>query len=117
MSAGLEDRPVDLVHLARYTGGDSNLNAEVLRLFQTQADEILEQLHDVLPTGDGKAWHELHHSLKGAARGIGAFTLADASAAAEAIPPGDREKATAALEAVQHRADTVRIFIAAYLRH
>lgn len=117
MSAGLENRPIDLVHLARYTGGDMDLNAEVLRLFQTQADEILEQLREVLPTANVKAWHELHHSLKGAARGIGAFNLADATAAAESINPIDREKAAAALETVQHRADNVRVFISAYLRH
>ena len=117
MSLHLDDRPIDLVHLARYTGGDMSLNAEVLRLFQTQADEILEQLRDALPTADAKAWHVLHHSLKGAARGVGAFGLADATAEAEAVPPSVREKAAAALKAVENRADTVRIFISAYLRH
>jgi HPt (histidine-containing phosphotransfer) domain-containing protein len=117
MSVGLEDRPIDLVHLARYTGGDMTLNSEVLRLFQTQADEILEQLREALPTADVKAWHALNHSLKGAARGIGAFNLADATAEAEAVDPMDREKAAAALSAVQTRADNVRIFISAYLRH
>ncbi len=31
---------VDLAHLARYTGGDAALNAEILRLFDNQASEI-----------------------------------------------------------------------------
>ena len=40
MSAVGNQRPVDLVHLSRYTGGDTALNAEILQLFDTQADEL-----------------------------------------------------------------------------
>ena len=32
----MTDTPVDLAHLARYTGGDKSLNAEILRLFDGQ---------------------------------------------------------------------------------
>ncbi len=36
----------------------------------------------------GKSWHELTHTLKGAARGVGAFGLADVAAEAEKISDG-----------------------------
>ncbi len=80
-------RPVDLVHLARYTGGDQALNAEVLQLFVNQAGELVRRMDGVLQTGDAKTWREVAHSLKGAARGIGAFAMADAAAACEPIDP------------------------------
>jgi len=43
---------VDLAHLARYTGGDEALNAEVLRLFDEQATDLVSQLRAVLDTHD-----------------------------------------------------------------
>jgi len=32
---------IDMDHLARYTGGDATLNAEILRLFEAQANARL----------------------------------------------------------------------------
>ena len=40
----MADAPVDLAHLARYTGGDKALNAEILRLFDGQVTEMVGQL-------------------------------------------------------------------------
>ena len=37
----MPDAPVDLAHLARYTGGDKVLNAEILRLFDNQVSEMV----------------------------------------------------------------------------
>ncbi len=79
---------VDLDHLARYTGGDAALNAEILRLFDSQASELVARLQSILDARDAKSWREITHTLKGAARGIGAFGLGDAAAAAEPIDPG-----------------------------
>lgn len=108
--------PVDLDHLARYTGGDAALNAEVLRLFAGQTGELLNRLKEIAELGDGKAWREITHSLKGAARGIGAFALADMAAEAEPIDPKiDASRAHAALRELSSRAQTVRWFIDAYL--
>ncbi len=39
-------RPVDLVHLSRYTLGERALEREVLELFCTQSSIYLERLHD-----------------------------------------------------------------------
>jgi HPt (histidine-containing phosphotransfer) domain-containing protein len=109
-------RPVDLVHLARYTGGDQALNAEVLQLFVNQAGELVRRMDGVLQTGDVKIWKEVAHSLKGAARGIGAFAMANAAEACEPIDPAsDNNGAAGALRALKSDSDAVKIFIDAYL--
>ena len=112
----MNTRPVDLAHLARYTGGDQALNAEVLQLFVNQAGELVQRMDSVLQTGDVKTWKEVAHSLKGAARGIGAFAMANAAEACEPIDPAsDANGAAGALRALKTDSDAVRIFIDAYL--
>jgi HPt (histidine-containing phosphotransfer) domain-containing protein len=108
--------PVDLDHLARYTGGDRSLNAEVLRLFVGQAGELMGQLQTVLDARDYKGWRHITHSIKGAARGIGAFALADVAAEAEPLDLSkDSSAALAAIGALRLRAEAVHRFVQAYL--
>lgn len=108
--------PVDLAHLARYTGGDAALNAEVLKLFSGQSEQMMGQLKLTVESGDARRWREIAHSLKGAARGIGAFELADFAAAMEPIDPtSDKAKAHAALHELSNRAQMVQWFIDEYL--
>ena len=106
---------VDLVHLARYTGGDPQLNAEILRLFDHQATELVGRLRSIIEARDAKSWKLAVHTLKGAARGIGAFGLGDAAAAAEPIDPSDAKTAEAAIQSLEGKTDQVRLFIKAYL--
>ena len=108
---------VDLVHLARYTGGDEALNAEVLRLFDRQASEMVSRLGPILDARDARTWAEIAHSLKGAARGIGAFALADAAAFAEPIDPANAAHALPALLALREEAEAVQTFIQRYLEN
>jgi HPt (histidine-containing phosphotransfer) domain-containing protein len=116
MPVSAQARPVDLVHLSRYTGGDPQLNAEILQLFAGQAAELMQKLQTVLETRDLKGWKEITHSLKGAARGIGAFAMADAAANAEpALPASDNADAIRALQELKLEAEAVQLFIAAYL--
>ena len=74
--------PVDLDHLARYTGGDKTLNAEILKLFDGQVSEMVGQLLSILEQRDASKWREVTHTIKGAARGVGAFAMGEAAAAA-----------------------------------
>jgi len=107
---------VDLDHLARYTGGDEAINAEILRLFDSQITEMVGKLQSILDSRDTKSWKEITHTLKGAARGIGAFDMADAAAFAEPIDPiKDRGNASVAIAALKGRSDAVRSFIKTYL--
>ena len=107
---------VDLDHLSRYTGGDEAINAEVLRLFDAQTSELVGRLQTILDARDAKSWKEIIHTLKGAARGIGAFSMADAAAFAEPIDPvRDRGNASLAIAVLKTSADSVQAFIRAYL--
>jgi HPt (histidine-containing phosphotransfer) domain-containing protein len=72
--------PIDLVHLARQTLGDSGLQEEVLRLF----DQLQHTYFSRLETSTNR--NELMvnlHALKGAAAGVGAFALARLARTAE----------------------------------
>lgn len=75
-------RPIDLVHLARQTGGDKVLESEVLALFARQARQAVTQLGEV----DSASRVELAHKLAGAAKGVGAFEVARCAEAIEAKP-------------------------------
>ena len=67
--------PLDLDHLARMTLGDVELEREVLGMFAEQSIRLVAAMM-ALPA-DAAA---LAHKLKGAARGIGAFAVAEAAA-------------------------------------
>jgi HPt (histidine-containing phosphotransfer) domain-containing protein len=71
---------IDFEHLARMTLGEPGLEAEVLTLFDRQADILLERMRDAPP----KAVAAFAHTLKGSARGIGAWRVAAAADAVEA---------------------------------
>jgi HPt (histidine-containing phosphotransfer) domain-containing protein len=110
-------RPVNLPHLARYTGGDRALDAEVLTLFTGQAEQLIARLRIHLEHADTKGWHDVAHSLKGAARGIGAFALGDAAEAAEKLNPGTQAvEAGRAVEQLRSLATSVKLFVEAYLK-
>jgi len=77
-------RPVDLVHLSRYTLGERDLEREVLELFCTQSFVYLERLK---ASSSDKDWKDLTHSLKGSARAVGAWRVANAAERAERAEP------------------------------
>ena len=74
----MSGEPVDFDYLETYAGGDRQVIAEVLALFQGQAEVWATTLAD---PGDG--WRDLNHTIKGAARGIGAVGLGDVADRAE----------------------------------
>lgn len=73
-------RPIDLVHLAKQCLGDEHLEYEILRLFDTTIKTYFERL-ELAATYDDLAINL--HSIKGAAGGVGAFTIADLAKACE----------------------------------
>lgn len=74
------DRPIDLVHLSRQTMGDTELETELLMLFDKQAAMIVQRLEGPAPLGKDNWQAELAHLLKGSARAIGAARVARAAA-------------------------------------
>jgi HPt (histidine-containing phosphotransfer) domain-containing protein len=112
------ETPVDIAHLDRYTGGDRAINEEVLQLFENSCNEILAGFDAVLENGlppeMAKQWRDSAHTLKGAARGIGAFDLADAAAVVEDTG-ADRMAAIEALQRLKAKAAVVHAFIQDFL--
>jgi HPt (histidine-containing phosphotransfer) domain-containing protein len=106
---------IDLEHLARYTGGEKGLNGEILRLFDGQITSMVAELNALLASRDSKRWREIAHTIKGAARGVGAFEMGEAAAKAEPVNPADSAEAEAAIQKLEREAETVRAFIQTYL--
>jgi HPt (histidine-containing phosphotransfer) domain-containing protein len=114
MIAAMSD-VIDLDHLARYTGGEKALNAEILKLFDGQVSEMVGQLRGVIAARDARRWKEITHTIKGAARGVGAFAFGEAAAAAEPVDPANGERATQAILRLSDEAMAVHDFIRQYL--
>ena len=75
-------RPIDLVHLSRYTLGERELEREVLELFCSQSLLYNERLRYAKSDQD---WKEAAHSLVDSARMIGAWRASEAAERAEAL--------------------------------
>jgi HPt (histidine-containing phosphotransfer) domain-containing protein len=73
-----DDGPIDIEHLGRMTLGDAVLEHEVLAMFSAQAVGLIAILAS-LPANSTA----LAHTLKGSARAIGAFRVAEAAADVE----------------------------------
>ena len=88
-----DDGPIDIAHLARMTLGDASLKHEVLAMFSAQAVSLMASLAarpaDTSP---------LAHTLKGSARAIGAFAVADAAETLEAAAQNGDDPAHAITE-------------------
>jgi HPt (histidine-containing phosphotransfer) domain-containing protein len=106
------DQAIDLEHLARMTLGEHTLEREVLTLFDRQAGILLARMRDAVPA----AMAAFAHTLKGSARGIGAWRVAEAADAVEATAnesPGDPD---GSLERLVTAVDEVKVEIAALLQ-
>ena len=88
---------IDLVHLGRMTLGEKSLEAEVLALFDRQADMLLTRMRQARPA----AAAAFAHTIKGSARGIGAWRVAEAAEVVEraATDPAGLPDAVARLAA------------------
>lgn len=93
-------RPVDLVHLARYTLGNRALEREVLELFLTQSRLYLKRLKEAV---QDRAWHDAAHTIKGSARGIGAWHIAKTAESAETLEGEALESSRGAVVATLER--------------
>jgi HPt (histidine-containing phosphotransfer) domain-containing protein len=74
-----DDGPIDIEHLGHMTLGDASLEHEVLAMFAAQSVTLINALATLPPDAGA-----LSHTLKGSARAIGAFAVADAAEHLEA---------------------------------
>lgn len=106
------DTPIDRNHLTRMTLGDASLEREVLALFDRQAAMLLERM-------DGAAAPvvaALAHTIKGSARGIGAFSVADAAEAVEVAAGGLVQEFSGEIDRLDAAIDHARRVIGDLLR-
>ena len=104
-----DDGPIDFEHLSRMTLGDPALECEVLSMFVSQSARLLDQLAP-LPADAGN----VAHKLKGSARAIGAFAVAEAASRLEAALPeaGEAQGALATLrDAVAEAQGAIEAFL------
>ena len=103
---------IDLKHLARMTLGERGLEAEVLMLFDRQAAVLLDHMRQAAP----QAIAAFAHTLKGSARGIGAWRVAAAAETVE-IDAGHPDVAdvAGAVARLAVAVDEARTVIAAWL--
>jgi len=106
-----DDRPIDLVHLARTTLGDRALEREVLQLFDRQSGMLIARMRTAAPA----AVAALAHTLKGSARGIGAWRVARAAELLELAGASGHPTAEA-LDCLAAASDEARTVIAELLR-
>ena len=94
----LEDRPIDLVHLARATDGDESLEAELLGMFDRQSEKLVERVR--LADLPRRARGDIAHRLRGSALAIGAFAVAEAAHALETAFEGEGQEPLAEIAAL-----------------
>ena len=104
-----DDGPIDFEHLSRMTLGDPALECEVLTMFAAQSAKLLDQIASLPPEAGSIA-----HTLKGSARAIGAFAVADAAARLEAVL-SEAGKAHAALDTLKDAVAQAQGAIEAFL--
>lgn len=94
---------IDYKHLKAQAADDLDVAREVLQLFVVHGEQVIEQLDNAT---DEKTWKQLTHTLKGSAKGVGAFAVADAATHAERFVL-DRSK----IEPLKQALATARSFI------
>lgn len=104
---------IDMAHLATYTQGDRALELELLAMFLPSAQGYIDAMADGNTAGDGEAWWQAAHSLKGVALGVGATELAGLAEIAEGHRDGAYDIRADDVAALQSAMKRVRSFVAA----
>ncbi len=77
---------LDFTHLVRQTLGDSALEREILQLFIRQSTTLLQGIENPMSR---ERQLVAAHTLKGSARAVGAWRVAEAAQSVEACPDED----------------------------
>lgn len=88
---------VDFSYLESFAAGDDKMVDEVLELFREQS-----AIWGAMLTQEHEGWQDAVHTLKGAARGVGAYALGDVCEMCEASGPSRLGKVRDALDEALH---------------
>lgn len=101
--------PIDFAHLSRQSGGDEALEAELLSLFAEQCARQLVQMADSACTLVQRG--HAAHTLKGAAKAVGAWAVAEAADEIEAAFDAGRDITLERMMATANAArETIRTY-------
>lgn len=103
--------PIDRRHLTQMTLGEQSLEREVLQLFDRQAEMLIGRMRGV----EGAVAAALAHTLKGSARGIGAWRVAEAAEAVEIAASGPKPALAAGIQRLDGAVAEARLEIAGLL--
>lgn len=106
--------PIDHDHLQRYTLGNRDLELEVLGLFVGEAPRTLANLR-AAAAGEvitAREWHLGSHTLKGSARAVGAWRVAQLAETAEADQCAGRSVLMAHVAALETAIEEVAAHVA-----
>lgn len=97
---------IDLVHLEKYVAGDDALRAEILSMFAARAAELNAALKAPQTEQERKL---TLHTLKGGARGIGAWALGDLCERAESVNglPGKQVEQDALIDRIDEAVEAI----------
>ena len=99
--------PIDVASLVRNTAGNRGLEREVLGIFREQIGQYLAALESAVD--NASAWRQAAHTLKGAARSIGANEVAQLAETAESgVMPAAQPRL---LDEIRRAAQEARRFI------
>jgi HPt (histidine-containing phosphotransfer) domain-containing protein len=101
------EQAIDIAHLSRMTLGDHALECEVLNLFLRQADMLLARMKGAPPANIAA----MAHTLKGSARGIGAWRVAHATEAVELAAKATGNDLNAAVNTLAAMVEEARALI------
>ena len=105
------EQAIDLDHLSRMTQGERSLECEVLQLFDRQATMLTVRMREAPPALIAAS----AHTLKGSARGIGAWRVASAAEAVE-LAASNEAKLENAVQVLGASVNEAKAAIAALLR-
>lgn len=98
---------IDYQHLDKYVSGDAALRDEILEIFAEQLEMLVLRFDALQHDND---WKDTAHTLKGAARGVGAWELGMLGERAEELvgaAPGKAEARASLLVSIRHKAGEV----------
>ena len=75
--------PIDVDRLHKYTGGDAELEAELLEVFAEEADRIIQEAKEAEARGDATSLTHLIHQLKGSSAYLGVRWMPELAAKLE----------------------------------
>ena len=95
---------IDRAFLAGFTGGDAELEKDLISFF---VDNARTYIDDLAASASGEPWRATSHKLKGAARSVGAIDVAALALQSETLDASDDEKRAQMVAALKDAVEKV----------